>query len=115
MLIDNRHCSLSITYCLSLLFLTACVTNAEVASTDSSVVKYACDRGAQLTATFSKDGSNVEISTNTVKNLILRAQAAASDFIYSNGRYELRGEGEKAMWSIGRMAPEQCLVSQSTR
>lgn len=111
MLIDNRHRSLSIAYCLSLLFLTACVKNTEVTSIDIKVVKYACDRGTQLTATFSKDGSNVEISTNTVKNLILPAQAATSGFIYSNGRYELQGEGEKAMWSIGRMAPELCLAS----
>ena len=111
MLIDIRQRSLFTTCCLSILFLTACVTNSEVASTDNSVVKYACDRGTQLTATFSKDGSNVEISTNTVKNLILPAQAATSGFIYSNGRYELRGKGEKAMWSIGRMAPELSLAS----
>ncbi|MDZ4097607.1 MAG: MliC family protein [Methylophilaceae bacterium] len=111
MLIDYRHRSLFTTCCLSILFLTACVTNSEVASTDKSVVKYACDRGTQLTATFSKDGSNVEISTNAVKNLILTAQPAASGFIYSNGRYELRGKGQEAMWPIGRMVPEPCLVN----
>jgi membrane-bound inhibitor of C-type lysozyme len=106
-----RHNTLCSLCCLSLLSLSACVTKNEVSSLENTTVQYECDRGTQLLAIFSKDGSNVEISTNTVKNLKLPSQATGSGFIYSNGRYELRGKGEEATWSVGRMASEHCLAS----
>lgn len=76
----------------------------------TNIVKYVCDRGTQLKATFSADGENVEISTQSVENLVIPRQVSGSGFLYSNGRYELRGKGKEAMWSLGRMAAEKCIA-----
>lgn len=76
----------------------------------SRMVEYECNRGTMLSATFSADGKYVNISTEHVENLQLPAVPSDSGFIYSTGRHEFRGKGKEAMWSTGRMVPEDCIA-----
>lgn len=110
MLVESRSCALFSTVCIAL--LTSGCVNKPSNSTEAkaNVVKYVCDRGTQLKATFSADGENVKISTQSVENLVIPSQVTGSGFLYSNGRYELRGKGNEALWSVGRMAAERCVA-----
>ena len=44
------------------------------------------------------------------QTIILPNKAVASGFLYSNGKYILRGKGEQVTWTVGRMTPFQCSV-----
>ncbi len=92
--------------CFTLFVTTACATKA----VSPSPVEYECSRGSMISADFSTDGKYVNISTGDIENLQLPAMPSASGFTYSNGRYELRGKGKEATWSIGRMAAEDCIA-----
>lgn len=87
---------------------------------------YQCERGTILSVVFKempiskiRGGRNAGHSTtyrvqsafitlNDGQTLELPAQAVASGFMMSNGRYTLRGKGDEARWSVGRMAEESC-------
>ena len=69
-------------------------------------IKYACDNGTSLAITFSEKAA--ELTLPDGEKLSLPQQPAASGFWYSNGRYELRGQGEELRFAIGRMAPVTC-------
>ncbi len=102
----------------------ACATKPAPVKT----VDYQCDRGTSLSVTFTdRDFTKERADRNTahqdkVKDFVanvtladgtlitLPAQIVASGFMYSNGKYSLRGKGNEAMWSVGRMLAEQCLA-----
>ncbi|MDP2247163.1 MAG: MliC family protein [Nitrosomonadales bacterium] len=92
--------------CSFTVLISACAAHP----VSESSVKYECNRGTVLSADFSTDGKFVNISTEDVENLQLPAIPSDSGFIYSNGRYELSGKGKEAIWSIGRMASENCIA-----
>jgi membrane-bound inhibitor of C-type lysozyme len=109
---------------ISALALTACSTTQ---STKEQVV-YHCDRGTTLNVTFVERSYStihggrhskvrhhkrataaiVYISEN--QTVTLPAEKVASGFMYSNGRYTLRGKESEAIWSIGKMADEHCVA-----
>jgi membrane-bound inhibitor of C-type lysozyme len=110
MLTKTRFCIALSTVCIALL-ISSCVNKPSISTeAKANIVKYVCDRGTQLKASFSTDGENVKISTQSVENLVIPSQAIGSGFLYSNGRYELRGKDNEAMWSVGRMAAERCVA-----
>ena len=87
--------------------------NTQKASTIN--VKYTCSRGNQLsvhfTATKGKENKNIAIINGfSEQAIILPNKAVASGFLYSNGKYSLRGKSEQATWTVGRMAPFQCSI-----
>jgi len=109
---------------ISALALTACSTTQP---TKKQIV-YHCDRGTTLNVTF------VERSYSTIRGgrqnrlrhhkqvtaavvkftaedvVTLPAEKVASGFMYSNGRYTLRGKGNEAMWTVGKMLDEHCVA-----
>ncbi|MFT7006593.1 MAG: membrane-bound inhibitor of C-type lysozyme [Cocleimonas sp.] len=83
--------------------------------TNTENVKYTCNRDTLLSVTFStpNSGNDKKIAIiNSFGNqaIILPNKVAASGFLYSNGKYSLRGKGKQATWTIGRMAPFRCSV-----
>lgn len=91
---------------LANLTLVACtLTNGK--ETNPAIV-YRCDRGEDISVVFpsSAEGSaSLLLKGNTIE---LPKQSAMSGFLYSNGRYSLRGKGEELLLEIGRMAPIKC-------
>ena len=83
--------------------------------TDTENVKYGCNRGIQLSVTFTtpnseKDKKIAIINSFGKEAIILPNVAVASGFLYSNGKYSLRGKGKQASWTVGRMTPYSCSV-----
>lgn len=105
-------------------FIGACAT----LPADTKGVHYACDRGTELAVRFTEKGfttmrggrnsmhryevkkvaANISLVDGTL--IILPVQKVASGFMYSNGRYTLRGKNNEAMWSVGKMAAELCVI-----
>ena len=81
--------------------------------TSTTNVKYTCNRGTKLSVNFIFKNNNSDKTIAIINGfgeqaIILPNKAVASGFLYSNGKYALRGKGEHATWIIGRMAPFQC-------
>jgi membrane-bound inhibitor of C-type lysozyme len=85
----------------------ACSTSP---SQTTDTVRYQCDRGTQLSVLYKQDQDMAVIQLEDGTSIELPASPAASGFLYTNGRYALRGKGNEAQWSIGRMAAETCLA-----
>lgn len=93
-------------------------TNVEDTNTQKNSpksVKYTCNRNTKLSVNFtskkSEDDKKIAIINDFGKQaIILPSKAVASGFLYSNGKYVLRGKGAKATWTVGRMVPFQCSV-----
>ena len=120
----NPHTFLVLLSCLAVGLISACTTTPEPAKN----IHYECDRGTHLNVTFIEKGvstmrggrnsmsryeikkvaANVTLSDGSV--ITLPVQKVASGYMYGNGRYSLRVEGNEAMWSVGRMLAERCLV-----
>ncbi len=108
----------------STLALTAC-SSSQV--TKKQLV-YRCERGSVLDVTIiekvyptSLKGRHSKIRnlTHTTAAIVnvngeqvttLPAEEVASGFEYSNGRYSLRGKGNEAIWTVGKMTAEQCIA-----
>lgn len=78
-------------------------------------VKYTCSRGTQLSVHFTKNTDKTDkniaiINSFSEQAIILPNKTVASGFLYSNGKYSLRGKGKQATWTVGRMASFQCSV-----
>jgi membrane-bound inhibitor of C-type lysozyme len=67
---------------------------------------YACDRGTMLRVDFTDRAAFVRV--NGGEALRLPQEPAASGTSYMTPQHSLRTRGSEAMWSVGRMAPEQC-------
>lgn len=72
------------------------------------VTPYACEAGVPLQVRFQRSEALVTLPDGSV--LALPEQVSGSGFRYGNGRYELRGKGRAAQWTVGRAAPIDCLV-----
>jgi membrane-bound inhibitor of C-type lysozyme len=110
--------------CITSSFISACATSPA----DAKIVHYECDRGTELAVTFTEKGfttmrggrnsmhryevkkvaAHITLKDGTLVTLPI--QKAASGFMYSNGRYALRGKNDEAMWSVGKMAAEHCVI-----
>lgn len=84
-------------------------------ATTTKRVKYTCDRNTTLsvnfTSTTGEESKNIAIINGFGDQAIILAnQETKSGFLYSNGRYTLRGKETQASWTVGRMAPVKCSV-----
>ena len=68
---------------------------------------FTCDDGSALSVVYAGDTATVTARQGT---FVLPQQPSGSGFLYSNGRYSLRGQGDEARWEVGRMAPILCKV-----
>lgn len=75
-------------------------------------IQYLCDRELTLSVTFVKsqkaDDNKAIIRGFGDHPLELPSVVVASGFLYANAKYSLRGKGEDATWTVGRMAPVKC-------
>jgi membrane-bound inhibitor of C-type lysozyme len=70
---------------------------------------YRCEDSSHFFVRFSGDRADVTLSDGT--KLSLPQQRAASGTWYSSGRYDLRGKGREATWTVGRKVPVKCISS----
>lgn len=94
------------------------INNPDVSSklTQSSKVEFICNRGVNLSVSFSTSTNEGNINIAIVngygdQKIILPTKTVASGFLYTNGKYTLRGKAEQATWTVGRMMPYQCSQS----
>ena len=110
---------------LTAVIISACVTPPKV----EKPTHYACDRGTNFSVTYTEKGfttvrggrnstpryeiknvaANITLADGTL--ITLPVQKTASGFMYSNGKHTFRGEGNEAMWSVGRMLAERCEIN----
>ena len=81
--------------------------------TSTIPVKYTCTRDTQLSVTFTASNSESDKKIAIINGfgeqaIIIPNVAVASGFLYSNGKYSLRGKGKQASWTVGRMTSFQC-------
>jgi len=72
--------------------------------------KYTCNRGPSLNVVF--QGNKATVTPKGSKSVTLRQGMAADGFLYSKGKYSLRGKGDDVTWTTGRGKPLNC---QATR
>jgi len=90
-------------------------TDINAQQTNTTNVKYTCTRNTKLSVNFTSKNNEVEKNVAIIngygkQSIILPNKTVASGFLYSNGKYTLRGEGDNATWTVGRMASFQCSV-----
>lgn len=110
--------------CLTVGIVGACATTPKATKT----THYACDRGTNFSVTYTEKGistvrggrnsmpryeiknvaANITLADGTL--ITLPVQKTTSGFMYSNGKHTFRGEGNEAMWSVGRMLAERCEI-----
>lgn len=122
--INKSRFGSAVLICLVSGVMASCTTTPKPAKN----IHYECDRGTHLNVTFVEKGAttvrggrnsipryeikNVAANVTLADDIIitLPVQKVASGFMYSNGKYSLRGEGDEAMWSVGRMLAEHCVI-----
>lgn len=67
---------------------------------------YTCTDGSEFWASFPQ--GEALITFQGKEPLVLPQQRSGSGFWYSSGRYELRGKGKQATWTVGRRVPTTC-------
>jgi len=95
--------------------ITTNKTDINVQQTNTTNVKYTCSRNTKLSVNFTSTIDEIEQTVAIIngygeQSITLPKKTVASGFLYSNGKYTLRGKGDKASWTVGRMAPFQCSV-----
>lgn len=96
--------------------ITTDKTTITTQKTSTTNVKYTCNRNTKLSVsfTFTNNESDKKIAIINgfgEQAIILPDKVVTSGFFYSNGKYALRGKGEQATWTVGRMIPFQCSVA----
>ena len=90
-------------------------TDIKTQKANTKNIKYTCSRDTKLSINFISSSNESNKRTAIINGfgkqaIILSNKMVASGFLYSNGKYTLRGEGEHATWTVGRMVPFQCSV-----
>jgi len=113
----------------SVLGLTACTTTApnKIQTSELQVV-YQCERGTTLNVRFVERGYTTlhggkhykrryhEKAAAAIINfgdhqvVTLTQAITASGFMYSDGHYSLHSKGDEAIWTVGKMADEGCVL-----
>lgn len=120
----KRNVLLIVSIGIATSIIGACMTSPKIAKP----THYVCDRGTGFSVTYTEKGfttvrggrnsmpkyelknvaANITLSDGTL--ITLPVQKTSSGFMFSNGRHTFRGEGNEAMWSVGRMLAERCEV-----
>lgn len=95
--------------------ITTNKTDINAQQTNPKNDRYTCSRNTNLSVNFTSTSNEGDkkiaiINGYGKQSIILPNKTVASGFLYSNGKYTLRGKGDKATWTVGRMAPFQCSV-----
>jgi membrane-bound inhibitor of C-type lysozyme len=69
-------------------------------------VRYVCDRGPSLTVIFEKE--KAAVTPDGGETVTLPQAPTGSGFLYMTPQHSLRGKGDEASWTVGRMVPIQC-------
>ncbi|HEY8964015.1 MAG TPA: MliC family protein [Alphaproteobacteria bacterium] len=88
---------------LVLLLVSACASRNP---DDPITAVYNCEDGSRLDVVFEPHQAVITTQNGTMATL--EQKAAASGIWYSNARYDLRGKGREAMWSVGRRVAIAC-------
>src|SRR4051812_19480394 len=96
--------SLAVTSLATSALLLAATTDA--AGAKPIKAKYVCNKGQSLKVVF--QGSKAIVTPKGGETITLRQGMAADGFLYSKGRYSLRGRGDDATWTTGRRKPLAC-------
>lgn len=73
------------------------------------VVNYSCDRNQQITVEFA--GDTATITSASGAPIVMQRKESASGFWYESPTHSLRGKGDEATYTIGRMAPMSCTAN----
>jgi membrane-bound inhibitor of C-type lysozyme len=68
--------------------------------------RYVCEDGTRFLVRFVDQTAVVTLADGT--KVTLPQQLSGSGFWYSSGRFELRGKGRDATWTVGRKMPVNC-------
>jgi membrane-bound inhibitor of C-type lysozyme len=79
---------------------------ADAAGAKPIKAKYFCSKGQSLKVVF--QGGKAIVTPKGGKTIALRQGMAADGFLYSKGKYSLRGRGDDATWTTGRGKPLNC-------
>jgi len=83
----------------------------------TTLIDYNCDNHKKIMVSFTSIGKAkarvniVIINTPNTQPITLAAKKVDSGFLYSNGKYTLRGKGSDVQWTIGRMMPIKCTAT----
>lgn len=76
-----------------------------------SQVVFTCEDGASFTAIFNDQENSATIKRDGTSAVILPALETGSGYLYANDDFELRGQGDAAMWRIGSGVPTKCTAT----
>lgn len=98
--------------------ITTSKTDQNTQKTNTNKIKYTCNRNTllsvQFTSTTHDNDKKIAIINGFGKQaIILPYKSVASGFLYSNGKYMLRGNEEHVTWTVGRMVPFHCSVDDN--
>ena len=68
--------------------------------------KFNCDKGPSLTVVFK--GRKATVTPKGNETVTLTQGLAADGFLYTKGKYKLRGRGDWVRWTTGRGRPLSC-------
>ena len=79
---------------------------ASGAAEASTKAKFICKGGSTLGVTFK--GNKARVSVPGAEQVVLTQALAADGFLYTKGKYSLRGKGDKVTWKAGSAKPLDC-------
>ncbi|HEU0231371.1 MAG TPA: MliC family protein [Burkholderiaceae bacterium] len=88
------------------LFVAVALSGCGTAASKIPAAFFTCADGSHFSASFPEGEALITLPDQ--KTLTLPQQRAGSGYWYSSGRYELRGKGKDATWTVGRRAPTSC-------
>lgn len=71
-------------------------------------VTFDCDGGTSLTALFDDETGKVTITPAAGADIVLPVEVTGAGYAYANGKYQLRGMGEDAIWTETGKAALTC-------
>ncbi|HVY03874.1 MAG TPA: MliC family protein [Caulobacterales bacterium] len=77
-----------------------------------SEVAFNCENGTTFTAAFISSPDVVDLHFANGDVIRLPIAISGSGYRYTDGKHELRGKADEAMYTIGRMVPTKCYVSK---
>ncbi len=90
---------------------TACVAGPTAANAETTSVDYDCKGRMRLHVTFDSDSSTATVEAADVEQRILQGGPDGDGFLYSSGKFTLRGSGDKASWQVGKLREIPCWIA----
>ena len=72
----------------------------------STKAKFICKGGSTLGVAFK--GNKARVSVPGAEQITLTQALSADGFLYTKGKYSLRGKGDKVTWTAGNAKPLSC-------